>query len=483
MPSTRLGNDVIFCVHLSESIDELSKNRFIRSLDSQLKMNWKINESEVCSSGICLHLLGAIELNPNALSDIEEAFKLVDLNVLYFDSTKPKNVFRIKATSILRPIWSPERFLQKYYLGNLIAVNSSRVSMKSDAPIWEIIWNNQIGLIPLAIGMEVSFTDSSQITSHKEWVMNWFAQNRPKVKFNSDELESAKYSELAPNQVSVIIPTRGQLNPNTGSPLVLEAVQSTASQNLLKIDVELVIVYDDDVDLSYLDDLKEIVDGKMNLKLVPFTPPFNFSKKCNEGAQNASGEVLVFLNDDTKWITPDGLVELAGRSTLKQVGAVGAKLYFENELIQHAGIFTLSGNVGHAYFKENDAPHEFGDLTATHEVAGVTGACFAQRKSIWQEFNGWNEDFDNSYNDVDYCFRIREAGYSVLVANQVELYHFESLTRDSTLSIPTKAKLTSRWLKYLENDQYFRQYAQSQITKVKNVTLVRKIKRFIRRFA
>jgi GT2 family glycosyltransferase len=264
---------------------------------------------------------------------------------------------------------------------------------------------------------------------------------------------------------------------------VLEAVQSTASQNLLEIDVELVIVYDDDVDLSYLDDLKEIVDGKMNLKLVPFTPPFNFSKKCNEGAQNASGEVLVFLNDDTKWITPDGLVELAGRSTLKQVGAVGAKLYFENELIQHAGIFTLSGNVGHAYFKENDAPHEFGDLTATHEVAGVTGACFAQRKSIWQEFNGWNEDFDNSYNDVDYCFRIREAGYSVLVANQVELYHFESLTRDSTLSIPTKAKLTSRWLKYLENDQYFRQYAQSQITKVKNVTLVRKIKRFIRRFA
>jgi glycosyltransferase involved in cell wall biosynthesis len=482
MPSTRLGNDVIFCVHLSESMDELSKNRIIQSLDNQLKNTWKIYDSEGCPSGICLHLLGAIELDQNALSYIEEAFNLVDFNVLYFDSTKPKNVSTTKATSILRPIWSPERFLQNYYLGNLIAVNSSRVSRKIDTTIWDVIWNNKIGLIPLAIGTEVSFTDSSQITLHKEWVLNWFAQNRPNIKFSSDELESAKYSELAPNQVSIIIPTRGQLNPRTGSPLVLEAVQSTVSQNLLEIDLELVIVYDDDVDLSYLDDLKEIVDGKIILKLVPYTPPFNFSKKCNEGAQNASGEVLVFLNDDTKWITPDGLVELAGRSTLKQVGAVGAKLYFENELIQHAGIFTLSGNVGHAYFKENNTPHEFGDLTVTHEVVGVTGACFAQRKAIWQEFNGWNEDFDNSYNDVDYCFRIREAGYCILVANQVELYHFESLTRDATLSTSTKAKLTSRWLKYLENDQYFRQYAHSQITKVKSVTVVRKLKRFIRRF-
>jgi GT2 family glycosyltransferase len=105
-----------------------------------------------------------------------------------------------------------------------------------------------------------------------------------------------------------------------------------------------------------------------------------------------------------------------------------------------------------------------------------------QRKSIWQEMNGWNEEFDNSYNDVDYCFRIREAGYSVLVANQVELYHFESLTRDATLSLRTKAKLTSRWVNYLENDQYFRQYVHSQITKVTNVTTLRKLKRIIRRF-
>jgi GT2 family glycosyltransferase len=263
---------------------------------------------------------------------------------------------------------------------------------------------------------------------------------------------------------------------------VLEAVQSTVSQNLLEIDFELIIVYDNDVDISYLDKLKDIVGEKLKLKLVPYTPPFNFSKKCNEGAKNASGDVLVFLNDDTEWISPDGLLELTGQATLKQVGAVGAKLYFENDLIQHAGIFTLGGNVGHAYFKEHNAPQEFGDLTTTHEVAGVTGACFVQRKSIWQEMNGWNEEFDNSYNDVDYCFRIREAGYSVLVANQVELYHFESLTRDATLSLRTKAKLTSRWVNYLENDQYFRQYVHSQITKVTNVTTLRKLKRIIRRF-
>ena len=482
MPSTRLGNDVIFCVHLSESIDELAKNRFIQSLDNQLKNTWKIYNSEVCSSGICLHLLGAIELDQNALSDIESAFNLIDLDVLYFDSLKPKDAFRTKAMSILRPIWSPERFLQNCYLGNLIAVNSSRVNMTSDLTIWDIIWENRIGLSQLVIGTEVNSTASSQIRSHQKWVKNWLAQNRPTVKFDSDGLESAKYSKLAPSRVSIIIPTRGQSNLRTGTPLVLEAVQSTVSQNLLEIDFELIIVYDNDVDISYLDELKDIVGEKLKLKLVPYTPPFNFSKKCNEGAKHASGDVLVFLNDDTEWISPDGLLELTGQATLKQVGAVGAKLYFENDLIQHAGIFTLGGNVGHAYFKEHNAPQEFGDLTTTHEVAGVTGACFVQRKSIWQEMNGWNEEFDNSYNDVDYCFRIREAGYSVLVANQVELYHFESLTRDATLSLTTKAKLTSRWINYLENDQYFRQYVHSQITKVTNVTTLRKLKRIIRRF-
>ena len=103
-----------------------------------------------------------------------------------------------------------------------------------------------------------------------------------------------------------------------------------------------------------------------------------------------------------------------------------AKLLFENESIQHAGYILREGFVGHAYIKDNDGFGPFGDLESTHEVVGVTGACLAQRKEIWETIGKWNESFPSSYNDVDYCFRITEAGFSILQVNQAKLKHFRN---------------------------------------------------------
>jgi GT2 family glycosyltransferase len=96
--------------------------------------------------------------------------------------------------------------------------------------------------------------------------------------------------------------------------------------------------------------------------------------------------------------------------------------------------------------------------------------------------NGWDEEYENSYNDVDYCFRIRESGRSILIANQVELYHFESVTRDASFSEKTKMQLATRWKDYLINDQYFRQYVHDQLAKPSNSKFLQKLKRRIRRF-
>ena len=161
-------------------------------------------------------------------------------------------------------------------------------------------------------------------------------------------------------------------------------------------------------------------------------------------------------------ITKNAIAKLSNLALQSDVGAVGAKLYFSNGSIQHGGIVVIGDNVGHAYFKENSPEAPYGDLKVIHEVSGVTGACLAQRKSVWQELGGWDENFENSYNDVEYCFRLRDAGYSILQHNQVELFHFESLTRDPSFSQETKNALARKWAKYLKDDPFFPEFVAGQ---------------------
>jgi GT2 family glycosyltransferase len=167
-------------------------------------------------------------------------------------------------------------------------------------------------------------------------------------------------------------------------------------QKLENSRVEVIVVFDSDSKLNYLKKLKKLESEKFSISLVSYDPPFNFARKCNIGAQSASGEVILFLNDDTICIDSGALLELAGTAMITEVGAVGAKLLFENESIQHAGYILREGFVGHAYIKDNDGFGPFGDLVSTHEVVGVTGACLAQRKEIWETIGKWNESFPSS---------------------------------------------------------------------------------------
>jgi len=150
------------------------------------------------------------------------------------------------------------------------------------------------------------------------------------------------------------------------------------------------------------------------------------------------------------------LLELAGSAMIENVGAVGAKLLFENGRIQHAGYILREGFVGHAYIKDIDGFGPFGDLVSTHEVVGVTGACLSQRREIWESIGKWNEDFPASYNDVDYCFRITAAGFSILQVNQAKLKHFESVTRNPRVYPRERKMIEQLWGHKFAEEPYFR---------------------------
>ncbi len=192
---------------------------------------------------------------------------------------------------------------------------------------------------------------------------------------------------------------------------------------------------------------------------------FNYSAINNYGAQFVQGKYIVLLNNDTEIISGDWLQEMLMFVQRNDVGAVGAKLYYPDDTIQHAGLgiglLTLAGHY-HRNFPRNH-PGYMGRLIYAHNVSAVTAACMMIPQSVWNEMNGLDESFEVAFNDVDLCMRIRKAGYLIVWTPYAELYHYESKSRGLE-DTPEKQKrfegevkrFQERWAKELQaGDPYY----------------------------
>ena len=158
---------------------------------------------------------------------------------------------------------------------------------------------------------------------------------------------------------------------------------------------------------------------------------FNYPAINNFGVEKASGEYLLFLNNDTEIVNEDCLEELLGYCMREDVGAVGARLYYEDGSIQHAGVIVgLGGVAGHAF---TDFPHEspgyFGRIVMAQDYSAVTAACMMMRKNVYEEVGGFDPQWAVAFNDVDLCLKIRKAGYLIVYNPYAELMHYESKSR------------------------------------------------------
>ncbi len=158
---------------------------------------------------------------------------------------------------------------------------------------------------------------------------------------------------------------------------------------------------------------------------------FNFSKMCNLGVQHANGDLILLLNDDIEVIEGDWLMRMAGQAVQPHVGAVGAKLWYAGtEQIQHAGITNLQIGPSHKLITfPDDKDYYYGRNTVTYDMIGVTAACMLVSKEKYEEVGGMDESMAVAYNDVDFCFKLSEAGYYNVLRNDAVLYHHESASR------------------------------------------------------
>lgn len=167
------------------------------------------------------------------------------------------------------------------------------------------------------------------------------------------------------------------------------------------------------------------------VRIVPHAHPFNFSELCNVGARGASGEILLFLNDDTEVLNGDWLERMAGYAQLGHVGAVGAKLLYPNSLrVQHAGVVNIVPGPSHAFLGvARNEPGYFARTLLEYNWSAVTGACLMVERVKFDRVGRFDESFPVAYNDVDLCYRLIEAGYFNVLCPAVELLHYESLSR------------------------------------------------------
>ena len=167
------------------------------------------------------------------------------------------------------------------------------------------------------------------------------------------------------------------------------------------------------------------------VRVITWEHPFQYAALHNFAVKEAQGAYLVFLNNDTEVISEGWLEEMLGICQKPQVGAVGAKLFYPDGTIQHAGVILgLGGVAGHIYAGfPGDKDGYAARLVSVQDLSAVTGACMMTKKDVYLKIGGMDESFAVAYNDVDYCLRLREAGYGVVFTPYARLYHYESKTR------------------------------------------------------
>lgn len=254
-----------------------------------------------------------------------------------------------------------------------------------------------------------------------------------------------KYELTSRPLVSIIIPNKDHVDD------LSRCVESII--NLSTYDNYEIVIVENNSETAEIRTYYEEISRHPRVQVVEYKGDFNYSKINNFGVQYAKGEYLLLLNNDTEVITPDWMEELLMYAMRKDVGVVGAKLYYPDKTIQHAGIVIGLGahrTAGHTHYRIPEANVGYmGRLCYAQDVTAVTGACMMVSKALYEELGGLDESFTVALNDVDFCLRVREKGLLNIFTPFAELYHYESKSRGSD-------KKDERALRYQQESDRFR---------------------------
>ena len=276
---------------------------------------------------------------------------------------------------------------------------------------------------------------------------------------NGDHLGQYKttYKIIGEPLVSIIIPNKDHVED-------LKKCMDSVDEKTDYKNYEYIIVENNSEEETTFNYYKEI-EKRDNVKVLYWDKEFNYSAINNFGVKEAKGEFILLLNNDVEVINGDWLSQMVGYCQREDVGIVGARLYYEDDTIQHAGVVIGFGGIaGHAFvtLDENSDLYQSRTKVAC-DYSAVTAACLMTKKSIYDEVGGLEEAFKVAFNDVDFCMKVRALDKLVVYNANVKLHHYESKSRGAEDTFEKKERFNSeiklfrsRWPEILENgDPYY----------------------------
>jgi cellulose synthase/poly-beta-1,6-N-acetylglucosamine synthase-like glycosyltransferase len=252
--------------------------------------------------------------------------------------------------------------------------------------------------------------------------------------------------------VSIVIPTTGR--PHASGDLLARCLRSLATTAWSNFEV--VLASDSgDIGAAAREALRPLRHTVLEYRV---GPPFNFSHKMNFAVQRSSGEHVVLFNDDLEITTPYWLQAMLEYSQQPEVGAVGAKLLYPDGRLQHVGMLVgVCGLAAHAFHRSPaGSPGYAASAIVGRNCSAVTAACLMTRRTVFDEVGGLDEALPVDFNDVDFCLRLRAAGYRIVFTPYAELVHHESASFGRRVqSAQELVRMRQRWGPTLETDPYY----------------------------
>lgn len=369
-------------------------------------------------------------------------------DILYSDEDKiDENHFHQSA--YFKPDWSPDHFLAKNYMGHVCVIKKTIIDQiggfrlgfegsqdydlllratectQRIVHIPKVLYHWRIHSLSAAKGEDVK--PYAYIAAKKALEETLIRRGLSgKVKYLSGlRGYTIDFDVVKEDLVSIIIPTKDQTE------LLRNAVDSILEKTSYS-NYEIIILNNNSTSEQLPNFLQEYTQRFPDkVRAVDAHFPFNFSKLMNLGASLSAGKYLLLLNNDVEVIDEHWLTHMVSYAQQGHIGAVGARLLYPDDTIQHAGVIIgLGGIAGHAFTGQyRDEPGYFNLIQSVTNFSAVTAACLMVKKSLFDEVGGMDETFEVEYNDVDFCLQLRKAGYYNVYLPQVELYHYESATR------------------------------------------------------
>lgn len=237
-------------------------------------------------------------------------------------------------------------------------------------------------------------------------------------------LYRTKYIRSYDPLISIIIPNKDHTDD-------LERCIASIEEKSTYHNYEYIIVENNSTEEKTFAYYKELEQRNPKVRVVYWDSIFNYSLINNFGAQYAKGEYFLLLNNDTEIINPDCLEEMLGYCMRPDVGAVGARLYYEDDTIQHAGVVIGFGGIaGHCFVMQPRGYTGYCHrIICAQDYSAVTAACMMVKRSVFEEVGGLSEELQVAFNDIDFCMKIRKTGKLIVYNPYAELYHYESKSR------------------------------------------------------